>query len=179
MSSDAPDNPLTDFSGCHVGIIKTFTRLGELPRIAEVPEEAESVRKFANEIQIFFRDVVLSHHTDEENELFVAVRRVLDKHLDQALKVSGYIGRLTEEHRHLERLWQIIEPDLKKMGKGKAVKLNSAVFKQLSEDYLAHADFEERCFLPLAEQLLSGNDLSALGMSLHIRHSEPLFRSYI
>lgn len=170
MTTDTQENPLTDFSGCHVGITRNFTKLGELPALVAQPDKAEQVRQTAAELRQFFRDVVLQHHTDEEKELFAAVKAVLRQHLDQGMLASGYIGRLTEEHRHLEGLWAYIEPDIKRLEKGKPVELKLDAIQQLSADYLAHANFEEQYFLPLAEQLLSVNDMAALGMSLHMRH---------
>lgn len=172
MTTEKPSDPLTDFSGCHVGITRNFSRLGELPGFLQQAPSSAELSQLAAELRRFFHDVVLQHHADEEKELFSAVKGVLGEHLDKAMLASGYIGRLTEEHRHLEKLWQIIEPELKQLEKGKPVTLNAAAMRQLSEDYLAHASFEEQYFLPLAEELLSENELSALGMSLHMRHQE-------
>ena len=91
----------------------------------------------------------------------------------------GYIARLTEEHRYLESRWKYIDKMLKKIIKGKTTELDIPALTQFAEDYLAHAEFEEAYFLPLAGEILSDGDKAELGMSLHIRHLEYPNRTYI
>jgi hypothetical protein len=69
-------------------------------------------------------------------------------------------------------MWLLIEPDIKLLAKGKASHLDRVIAASLAQQYLEHADFEERVFLPLAAEMLSKNELSALGMSMHMRHQE-------
>lgn len=165
-------DPLTDFSDCHGGITHMLNKLVTLPALASHKETFDAARKLAAELRQFFHSVVLKHHLDEEQELFAAVRDALDHNPDQAMVMRGHIGRLTEEHRYIEALWKKVEPDLKKLEKGKVVLLDGQLIQQLARDYLAHAEFEEQYFLPQSEQLLSNNELSALAMSLHIRHMD-------
>lgn len=170
---------LTDFSSCHVKIIKHIHDLGELPKRLMSEGYSDELSQNAGNLSIFYKSVIIKHHKDEEVVLFQAIKDVLDKHLDQAFEIAGYIGRLTEEHRHLERLWKLVDSDLKKLEKGKQVDINSVLVTQLAKDYLAHAQFEEQIFLPIAEDILSHYEKAALGMSLHMRYAEPTFRPYI
>lgn len=170
MKTNENDNPLSDFSDCHEGIITILHKLGTLPDLINNEEKIKEASDLARELRHFFRNVILKHHLDEESELFEAVREALEHHPDEAMTMRGHIGRLTEEHRYLESLWKRIEPDLRRLERRKPVSLNPDLIQQLCRDYLKHAEFEESEFLPQSERLLSDTEKSALAMSLHIRH---------
>jgi len=173
------DTPITDFSGCHIGIIQHFNQLKTLPDLLGKLETFEEARELAGELRQFFKKVVLPHHEDEEHELFPIVIDALDRHPEQAMLAKGYIGRLIHEHRHLERSWKTIDKTLKRITKGKVTELNIDSLSQFATDYIAHAKFEEQYFLPLAEQILSQSDQEKLGMSLHVRHLDIPAQMYI
>jgi hemerythrin-like domain-containing protein len=181
MSEQNPhdiDHPLDDFSNCHVGIIDNFERLRRLPQLLASDTGNAEAKEIAANCTKFFKDVVLMHHEEEEDELFNAVTLAAhdDTELDEA---TAIIDRLVAEHRELESLWQQIEADMKRIGKGKSADLNTAVVSELADKYLAHARYEEEAFLPLSAKILSKNDQSALGLSLHMRHSSPQVIGYI
>lgn len=173
------DNPITDFSGCHNGILLQFTQLKALPELMGQLDTYEDARQVADDLRRFFKKVVKPHHDDEEFELFQAVRDALKQHPEKTMQVRGYIARLVEEHRYLEKTWKRIDKTLKKIAQGKTTELDIASLKQFADDYSAHAEFEEAYFLPLAEAILSKNDKAKLGMSLHIRHLEIPSQNYI
>lgn len=178
MTTDI-DNPITDFSGCHEGILEEFTKLKMLPALLGEPDTLEEAKQAADDLRRFFKKVVKPHHDDEEVELFKSVRDALKKHPEKAMAVHGYIARLVEEHRYLEKTWKRIDKTLKKITKGKTADLDIAELTQFADDYLAHAEYEEQYFLPLAEDILSKHDKSKLGMSLHIRHLDIPAQNYI
>lgn len=180
MSTDQHDteSPLQDFSNCHAGIIDNFERLRRLPALLDGDEPNEEAKQIAAACHKFFRDVVLEHHAEEEEELFKAVK--LAAHAgEETEKSSPMIQRLTDEHRELESLWKRIEGDMKRLGKGKSAQLDTAVVETLADKYLAHARYEEAEFLPLSAQILSKNDQSALGLALHMRHVDQQVLGYI
>lgn len=178
MSNDI-DNPITDFSGCHDGILAEFVKLKMLPELLSDENTTEDAKQAAQELSRFFKKVVKPHHDDEEVELFASVRDALKKHPEKAMTVRGYIARLVEEHRYLEKTWKKIDKTLKKISKGKTADIDTAALTQFAEDYLSHAEFEEQFFLPLAEEILSKQDKAKLGMSLHIRHLDIPAQNYI
>lgn len=167
--NDPKDQPIQDFSNCHVGILGKLDLLGELPALLGPAAQA---RDIATQIVGFFREAVFEHHLDEERELFPAV-------LDSAAKgeerdrVQAMVTQLTDEHRELESLWKRLEPGLKKVAKGQAVEIDVTDIQRLVAQYRSHAQFEEAAFLPLAQQILGRNShhLAALGLSLHMRHT--------
>ena len=168
---DATNNSLNEFSGCHQAIIDNFRQLQDLLRIIDDKPDSRETRKMAKKLIGFFKDIVLTHHAEEEQELFTAVMDSAASE-EEASRPREYIKRLVAEHRELERMWLLIEPDIKLLAKGKASHLDRVIAASLAQQYLEHADFEERVFLPLAAEMLSKNELSALGMSMHMRHQE-------
>jgi len=171
------DEPIQDFSQCHVGILNKLQMLGELPALLE---PAARAREIAGQALEFFRDAISEHHLDEERELFPAVLASAARGDEQDL-VQLMVQRLTHEHRVLEAQWKRLEPGLKKVAKGQLNDVSVALIQQLVTQYRAHAEFEEREFLPLSQTILgrNANHLSALGLSLHMRHTPIPVKGYI
>jgi len=174
MSQQPSDSsPLNEFSGCHDGIIRNFHRLRELAERYRNGEEPSGLKKTARQLLEFFEDVVRDHHAEEEEELFVAVLQNLEGEDEQtARQAREQIRQLTVEHRELEALWASIEDDLQRLARGKPASLDAGRAAELAERYLAHAELEENEFLPLAARILDKQAMSALGLSLHLRHME-------
>lgn len=165
------NEPIADFSDCHVGILRKLDLLGELPGLLAPAARAREIAEKAVE---FFREAIFEHHLDEERELFPAVLASAQKG-DEHGKVAALAKRLTDEHRELEATWKRLEPGLKRVAKGQAGDVDIADIERLVAQYRAHAQFEESEFLPLSQQILGrdSHHLAALGLSLHMRHSPP------
>jgi heme-degrading monooxygenase HmoA/hemerythrin-like domain-containing protein len=166
---DALDQPIQDFSDCHVGIVNMLNDLAVLSR---QPNPMPQRREVAGRTLTFFRDVVTTHHNEEEAELFPAV--LADAATgDERTKIEALVNRLVGEHRHLEGLFAGLTPALSAIENGGEDSLDSAAVTTLVNEYLAHARFEEEVLLPLAQTILGRNSdhMAALGLSLHIRHA--------
>lgn len=170
------DQPLMNFSNCHVGIVAQLDRLGQLPALLA---PAELARKTAESALAFFPKAVYAHHAEEEQELFPAVRASAQAG-EERVRVESLMDRLTFQHRELERMWKQVEPALRIVAKGQTPSLDVHTLSELVNEYQAHAQFEEEAFLPLAQTILSrnGNHMAALGLSLHMRHA-PYVRAHI
>lgn len=164
-------NPLNEFSGCHENITANFQRLQVLLGLVRTQAGAPEIKQIARELLAFFKDVVLEHHAEEEQELFVAVMDCAEKG-GEASMARQSIKRLVAEHRVLEGKWAQLEPDIKRLAKGKAADLDIELAEDLAIQYLAHAAYEEQHFLPLSAKILNKNEMSALGLSLHMRHQD-------
>lgn len=172
------ESPLNEFSGCHEGIFDNFRQLLDLLALIDQAGSSGEIRAIAKSQIKFFRDVVIEHHAEEEQELFSVVMDSATEGEESTL-ARQYIDRLVSEHRNLEAMWSSIEGDMRRLAKGKSVQLDREIAEKLAHDYLAHATFEEQYFLPLSAQILSKNDLSALGLSLHMRHQDDNISGYI
>lgn len=170
------DAPIEHFSHCHVGIFAQLARIGDLPTLLAPAAQA---RKIAAQSLDFFSKGLYEHHSEEEKDLFPAVRSSA-RVGEERMKVEALIDQLTADHRGLEKLWTSLEHGLQKVAKGQDTALDTAVLQSLVERYQTHAKFEERQFLPLAEQILgrNSNHMAALGLSLHMRHV-PSFIGHI
>lgn len=170
------DAPLDQFSNCHAGIVSHLQAFGELP---ELLGPAERARQIAADMLAFFKDTVHEHHADEEKALFPAVLASAFRGEEQD-RVRAMVGQLVAQHRAIESLWRLLEPELRKVAKGQASALATDAVQMLVSEYRAHAAFEEREFLPLAHAILgrNGNHMAALGLSLHMRHA-PRPMAYI
>jgi hemerythrin-like domain-containing protein len=167
------DSPLAEFAGSHRNIVSQLDTLGELPALLE---PAARARRIAQEALAFFRPAIFDHHADEEKDLFPAV---LDASApgDEADTVRGLVQALTREHRAIEALWALLEPQLQKVADGQPGEVDAAAIQVLVRNYAAHARLEEGKFLPLCGKILGRADpeLAELGLSLHMRHA---FRDY-
>jgi hemerythrin-like domain-containing protein len=172
------DDPLMDFSNCHVGIIKNFEQLRGLATTNISEPISPDIKQTAAKLYSFFHEVVLKHHKEEEDELFNVV---LDcaRRGEETLKSKTMIKQLTNEHRMLELQWKLIEPDIKQLAKGKFVIFDQAMALRLANSYLDHAQFEEREFLPLSAEILGDKGLSSLGLSIHMRHTQVGVANYM
>nr|WP_319563677.1 hemerythrin domain-containing protein [uncultured Rhodoferax sp.] len=169
LSFSAPSEPIQDFSNCHEGILNKFDMLSELSALLA---PAARARDIAESALAFFCEAIFEHHLDEERELFPAVLSHANIG-DEAEHVKAMIKRLTDEHRELEGVWKRLESKLKKVAKGQISDISLTEIERLLTQYRAHAEFEEQEFLPLSQSILgrNANHLSALGLSLHMRHN--------
>lgn len=165
------EQPLTNFSQCHVGITRQLQVLSELPALLE---PAAKARCIARETVAFFRSTVHEHHSEEERELFPAVLAAATRGSERE-GVQVLVDRLVAEHRQIEAMWSRLEPALQAVAKGHDSDVDGMAVQRLVDTYLGHARYEEQEFLPLSQTLLSrdGNHMAALGVSLHMRHAVP------
>ena len=163
--------PLNEFSGCHATIVSNFGDLKSLLRLLREAPESSEVRQLAKQQLAFFRDVVFEHHAEEEQALFTAVMECAEKG-EEADQARQAVRRLVAEHRQLEASWAQLEPAIRRLAKGRRADLDIEQAEDLAMRYMAHAAYEEQYFLPLSARILSRNEMSALGLALHMRHQD-------
>jgi len=165
----AQATPLQQFSDSHRGILCAMRAFEALPELAAA---ADRSRQVAVATLHLFEDAVMPHHADEESELFPAVIRSAAAGEERS-RVEAIVDRLIAEHRSVESLWKTLKPAVKRVASGIDAQLEADAVAALVWAYNRHAEFEEIEFLPLASDILgrNGNHLSALGLSLHLRHA--------
>jgi hypothetical protein len=166
------DQPLNNFSHCHAGILNQLEQFSELPALLALIGRAHQI---AESMVQLFGSAAFDHHQEEEYELFPAVLSSSQPG-EERERVKALIDALTREHRDVEKQWNKLEPQLKKVAKGQLANVDVEAVRHLVEQYKAHARLEEMEFLPLSEKILSrnGNHMAALGLSLHMRHQRTL-----
>jgi len=185
IMTDGSPNPLDDglavFGHCHAGILEHIDRLRRLPDELAARGTADALGDLAREakaIADFFRAEVYEHHRQEEEVLFVEMRRAAPRAGETAL-VDALCNRLTREHRDIEQTWERIEPLLRRLADGWRVEFDPADISTMAVAYAAHARFEEAMVLPMSVRLLSDGDKAALGLQLHLRHRRENYHPYI
>lgn len=163
------DAPLESFAGCHIGIVSMVRQLAELPELISPVRRFQSI---THRIEDFFNHVVKTHHSEEEEQLFVAVLASANSG-DEMEKVEQLVSKLTDEHREIEKAFVYLIPQIKALEKSVVPEFDAKKVNSLVELYLAHARFEEEVFLPLAKIILGRNDnhMAALGLAIHMRHA--------
>lgn len=176
MTASDTDAPVSHFSNGHLGIFAQLSRMADLPALLAPAAQA---RKIAQESIIFFNKAMYMHHNEEEKDLFPAVRQSAQAGVER-LQVEALVAQLTHDHRTLEKLWESLESGLQKVAKGQDTTLDVLALDAMVQRYRAHAQMEERDFLPLAQTILGRNDnhMAALGLTLHMRHV-PQFAAHI
>ena len=127
MSTNHPEAPIGHFSHCHVGILAHLSRLHELPALLA---PAALARKTAEQSIAFFGKGMYTHHKEEEQELFPAVRSSAHAGPER-LRVEGLIDQLTAGHRELESLWERLAPGLRKVAKGQEAQIDETALSGL------------------------------------------------
>ncbi|UCE30577.1 MAG: hemerythrin domain-containing protein [Burkholderiales bacterium] len=173
----ATDEPIEDFSRSHAGILAHLEALDRLPGLIEPAAQA---RQIAETALRFFDEAVLEHHADEERELFPAVLRSA-KPGAEAQRVRQITERLIDEHRRIEKAYRELEPELRRIAKGRDTTLDAGLLHALVMRYGEHARYEEQELLPLSQEILGrdGHHMAALALSLHLRHMKPPVKGYI
>lgn len=169
ISDQKSEEPLESFAGCHVGIISMVRELAGLP---DLIRPARRFQAITLRLEDFFNQVVKTHHSEEEAQLFTAVLASASSVSEKA-EIQKLISKLTDEHRVIERTFMSLLPKIKAVTKNLESDLDEKEINLLVDLYLSHAHFEEEVFLPLAKIILNrnGNHMAALGLSIHMRHS--------
>jgi hypothetical protein len=95
------DKPIRDFSDCHAGIV---SMLDDLASLAHPAASTPQRRDTAGRVLAVFRDVVTTHHQEEEAELFPAV--LADAVAgDEHARAESLVSRLVGEHRRVEGIY--------------------------------------------------------------------------
>lgn len=168
---------LDEFRLCHAGIVEQFERLRLLAQLYGEQDKAAAV-KAAGAFVDFFAKVILTHHEEEERDLFPAVAREAAPG-DEAELVASLEKRLCSEHRGLEARWKRISPEIKRLAKGKLANVDAKELAEFADAYIAHARFEEAAFLPLSKKILGPAGISGLGLQIHAKHVLDRLPAYI
>ncbi|RYF18291.1 MAG: hemerythrin domain-containing protein [Comamonadaceae bacterium] len=170
--------PLRQFCGAHEGILDRLQELNALPELAAFLQRA---RAGAAATLDLFDHVVLRHHAEEEQELFVSVLRSC-RDARESHQVRQLVDQLTNGHRQIEALWSHVRPAVALTAAGKPHRDQAFEDEvhELVRLYREHARLEEEVFLPLADQILGRdpNHMAALDLSIHLRRA-PAPSAYI
>lgn len=175
---DLPDTapgfaePLGMLRACHERIrshCATLRRLVE--HVRERGPDAEARAAAAGVIR-YFDDAARRHHDDEEHDLLP--RMVSAATLGRGSSLTRLVADVANEHRALDRAWIELRAALQAVAAGEPIGLNPLAVDSFVKLYHSHLVMEESNVLPLAEMLLSKEDLAAIGAAMAARRGVRL-----
>lgn len=148
------DDPIGLLRACHKKMLAHCELLEGLPG---APDTA-----VAQQVLRYFSTNALTHHRDEEEDLFPRLNR-------QSMKLADLVHRLKREHTELDRLWADIATGLRQI----ATTHDEPAFSEAVSVYCAllrdHITRENAEFLPLAASSLSQAALGEIGEAMAAR----------
>jgi pyridoxamine 5'-phosphate oxidase len=107
------------------------------------------------------------HHRDEEEDLLP--RMMAAAPLGRGTQLTRLVADLAQEHRQMERAWIGLRAALQEISAGEETPLDALAVDYFVKLCQTHIAVEEAAVYPLAEMLLSCEDLAALGASMAAR----------
>lgn len=162
----APDfsKPIEALKACHERIraqCDTLRRL--LDHIKGSGGDAEA-RAAAAGIVRYFDTAARHHHADEEEDLLP--RMMSAATIGRGSKLTRMVADIANEHRAMNREWTDLRAVLQEISAGEATPLDPLLVDRFIKLHHAHIAVEEASVYPLAEMLLSRDDLKEIGASM-------------
>lgn len=162
----APDfsQPLEALKACHQRIhaqCDTLRRLVEHMRASGCDGEA---RQAAASVMRYFDTAGRHHHEDEEEDLLP--RMMAAATVGRGSRLTRMVAEIANEHRAMGKEWTELRAALQEISAGENFPLEPLDVEYFVKLYQAHIAVEEASVFPLAEMLLSKDDLAEIGASM-------------
>jgi len=167
----APDfsRPIEALKACHERLQSQCAALRELmDRVRELGCDAQA-QQLAAGVMRYFDTAARHHHADEEEDLLP--RMMAAASMDRGLRLRRIVADLAREHREMDRAWSRLRPVLQEIAAGKRAALDLRAVNRFAQLYAAHIELEEASVYPLAEMLLSREDLAEIGANMARRRA--------
>lgn len=161
------EHPLQMLEACHNRIemqCETLRRLAEHLPVHGCDAQAQQA---ASNIMRYFDSAGRHHHEDEEQDFFP--RLAASAKGVEAERVAFLVGRLTREHRELETTWLKLREALETIAYGDIAPLDEKEVDRFCRLYNVHIGLERDTLIPLAMQLVSVDDMAAIGRAMAAR----------
>ena len=162
----APDfsQPLAALQFCHGKIRQQCDTLQRLLEHLQGKGCDADARTAAANIMRYFDTAAHHHHADEEDDLLP--RMMAAATTGRGSRLTRMIADLTNEHRVMHRDWTDLRANLQDISAGDVTVLDALLVDRFVKLYHAHITVEEASVYPLAEMLLSRDDLKEIGASM-------------
>ena len=156
------DEPLAMLVACHGRMRKQLATLARLEH--HLPEHGcdTDARTAARAILRYFDSAAVHHHEDEEDS-------VMPRILARVPESRAVAARLAREHEELERQWRRLRPLLSGIAAGQRAVLSPRMVLDVTGAYDAHLASEEAELIPLAADVLTPDELRAIGREMATR----------
>ncbi len=165
------DQPLQMWLACHERVARMNGLLTRLVEYLQTHPADESTRVTATSVRRYFDEAAPRHHDDEDVDLFPRVLQRLAEagQTARAARVSAMVERLQQDHADMALLWASLRAHLERIERGEPTALDAALVEQFVARYRTHIEIEEREVGSAAEELLTPEDLHAIGNAMAAR----------
>ncbi len=156
--------PLEALKACHVRIrshCESLRRL--LLHMNDYGCDAQA-RQSAVDIMRFFDTAARLHHEDEEDDLLPHMMSATT--VNRGSRLTRLLADIATEHRMMDKVWIELRAVLQEISAGEATQLDPLNVDRFIKLYKTHIALEESNVFPLAEMLLSGNDIAEISSSM-------------
>lgn len=162
----APDfsRPIEALKACHERIKSQCETLRQLVTHVKDKGSDEQARQVATKVMRYFDTAARHHHKDEEEDLLP--RMMTAATIGRGSKLTRLVADIANEHRLMDKAWTDLRAALKEVAEGENTALNALAVDRFIKLYQSHIAVEEANVFPLAEMLLSRDDLAAIGASM-------------
>jgi hemerythrin-like domain-containing protein len=166
LPSTGPDfsKPLEALKTCHVRI---RTECGTMQKLVEHMQangcDADA-RQTAAKLMRYFETAARHHHADEEEDLLP--RMMTAATIGRGSRLTRLVAEVATEHLEMEKIWTDLRAGLQEISAGENIPLDPLDVDRFVKLYESHIASEEANVLPLAEMLLSKDDLAEIGASM-------------
>jgi hemerythrin-like domain-containing protein len=159
--------PLEALKACHVRIRSNCETLRDLLLHMNDHGCDARARESASDVMRFFDTTARLHHEDEEDDLLP--RMMMATTVNRGSRLTRLVADIANEHREMEKVWIELRAVLQEISAGEDTQLDPLTVDRYVKLYKAHLAMEESNVIPLAEMLLSGNDIAEISSSMMAR----------
>ena len=156
--------PLDALKTCHVRIRSECDKLRAFAERVKDGQCDEEARTVAAALMRYFDTAARFHHEDEEEDLLP--RMMAAATIGRGSRLTRMVADIATEHREMDKLWKELRAGLQEISAGEKLPLNLLSVDRFVKLYASHITVEETNVYPLAEMLLSREDLEQIGASM-------------
>jgi hemerythrin-like domain-containing protein len=156
--------PFDTLKACHVRIRSECDKLRGLAERVKDNGCDDEARQLAAALMRYFDTAARFHHEDEEEDLLP--RMVAAATMGRGSRLTRLVAEIATEHREMDKIWTELRAGLQEISAGENLPLNILSVDRFVKLYASHITIEETNVYPLAEMLLSREDLEQIGASM-------------
>lgn len=169
LPGQGPDfsSPLEALKACHVRIRSQCETLRKLVEHMKDHGCDAQARQSAAGVMRYFDTAARQHHEDEEEDLLP--RMMSAATIGRGSRLTRLVADIATEHREMDKVWTELRTVLQEISVGDCTQLDPLDVDHFVKLYTSHIALEESNVIPLAEMLLSKDDLADIGSSMAAR----------
>jgi len=156
--------PLDTLKACHVRIRAECEKLRSLAARVKDKGCDDETRQTAAALMRYFETAARFHHEDEEEDLLP--RMMAAATIGRGSRLTRLVADIATEHREMDKIWVELRAGLQEISAGENLPLDVLVVDRFVKLYASHITVEETNVYPLAEMLLSREDLELIGAGM-------------